>query len=314
MLQNINKLSERQYKSTIGIGKKDFQELTVIFSQISQDRKAAYYEEFEAYYDRKPSAGGTPVFALPSEQLFFTLFYLKNYPTFDVLGFIFGCSGKTAHENLYKFLPILEDALQQLEVLPKRTFDDVEAFIEFTKTEENLLIDATERLHHRKKKYEEQKKYYNGKQKDHTVKNTVISNTDQIVLFLGHTVPGAKHDYGLFKQEFPPEFPWFKQSEIWIDLGYLGFGKDYEPLSLNIPFKKPYKTKNNPDPKLTPEQKQHNTAVGSVRVKVENAIGGVKRFRILVQRFRNKSEMLRDKAIFFAAGIWNFSKGFSFSS
>ena len=225
MLQNINKLSQRQYKATIGLNKKDFQELTVVFSQINQQMKAVYYEEFEAYYDRKPSAGGAPIFSLPSEQLFFTLFYLKTYPTFDVLGFIFGCSGKTAHENLYKFLPILEEALRELNVLPKRDFKEVEEFIEFTKSEENLLIDATERLHHRKKNYEEQKKYYNAKQKDHTVKNTVISNKNQNVLFLGNTVLGAQHDYGLFKKEFPIQLPWFKHLNIWIDLGYLGFNK-----------------------------------------------------------------------------------------
>jgi hypothetical protein len=151
MLQDISNLSHRLYKSTIGLSKKDFKELTVVFSEVSQRMKAAYYEEFEAYYGRKPSAGGSPIFVLPSEQLFFTLFYLKTYPTFDVLGFTFGCSGKTAHENLYKFLPILQETLRELDVLPKRAFKDVEEFIEFTKSEENILIDATERLHHRKK-------------------------------------------------------------------------------------------------------------------------------------------------------------------
>jgi len=97
-------------------------------------------------------------------------------------------------------------------------------------------------------------------------------------------------------------------------LGYLGFDKDYETFSLHIPYKKPYKTKNNPNPKLTIQQKQHNTAVGSVRVKVENTIGGIKRYRILVQKFRNKCEKTRDDVIFIAAGLWNFAKGRSFSS
>jgi len=124
---------------------------------------------------------------------------------------------------------------------------------------------------------------------------------------------GATHDYRLLKEEFPPQYNWFKRLRVWIDLGYLGFAKAYQTKQLNIPFKKPYKTNNNPDPKLTPAQKEHNRQVSKIRVKVENAIGGAKRYKILEQRFRNKSEMLRDKAIFYAAGLWNFSKGFSFS-
>ncbi|MFT6707820.1 MAG: hypothetical protein ACJATF_002675, partial [Flavobacteriales bacterium] len=65
----------------------------------------------------------------------------------------------------YKFLPILEDALETLDVLPKRKFDSVKEFIEFTKNHKDILIDATERIHHRKKDYEEQKAFYNGKKK-----------------------------------------------------------------------------------------------------------------------------------------------------
>lgn len=313
MLQDIHNLSERQYKATIGIGKKDFQRLTAEFSECEQELKNRHYEEFQAFYGRKPSSGGKPAFKIPSEKLFLTLFYLKAYPSFDVLGFTFGCSEKTARTNVYKFLPILEICLKRLDVLPKRSFNSVEEFVEFTKAHENILIDATERLHHRKREQEEQKKYYNGKKKSHTIKNTVISNTSKIILFLGLTVLGANHDYSLFKKEFPPNLDWFSQLNVWIDLGYLGFAKDYVVKNLHIPHKKPYKTDKNPDPQLTDEQKAHNKAVSQVRIIVENAIAGIKRYHILVHKFRNKNEELRDKAIFMAAGIWNFSRGFSFS-
>lgn len=165
MMQNIHKLQDRQYKALIGLDKKRFNQLAVVFSECDLEIKAKHYEEFVDFYDRKPSSGGSPIFKLPSEKLFLTLFYLKTYPTFDVLGFIFNCSGKTAHENLYNFLPILLMALAKLDCLPKRDFDSVEDFINFTKTEKDLIFDATERIHHRKKDYEEQKKYYNGKKK-----------------------------------------------------------------------------------------------------------------------------------------------------
>lgn len=116
----------------------------------------------------------------------------------------------------------------------------------------------------------------------------------------------------MLKDEFSPEFPWFEKFSVWIDLGYNGFAKDYKCENLNIPFKKPYKTKNNPKPKFSLAQKAYNTSVSKGRVFVENAIGGIKRYNILEQKFRNKNEELRDKAIFLAAGLWNFTKDFSF--
>lgn len=313
MFEKIHNLTDREYRAVIGMSKKDFHELTAVFSECEQKLKNQAYEDFVEKYDRKPSAGGSPKFKTPSEKLFFTLYYLKTYPTFDVLGFVFNCKGKTAHENLYKFLPILEFALETLNVLPKRKFDSVEEFLTFVKEQEDLLIDATERIHHRKKDNEEQKEYYNGKKKAHTVKNTIIATTSQAVLFVGFTVLGAKHDYKMLQEEFPPLYEWFKKIAVWIDLGYIGFAKDYECEKLNIPFKKPYKTKNNPDPKLSSEQKAHNKLVSKTRVIVENAISGIKRYTILVQKFRNKSDELRDKAIFIAAGLWNFVKNFSFA-
>ena len=164
-MQDIQKLGDRQYKALVGLSKKDFMELAVVFSECRQEALGKHYEEFEAFYDRKPSAGGKPAFQTPSEQLFLVLYYLKSYPCFDVLGFTFNCSGKTAHENLYKFLPILEAALDKLDVLPERGFESADEFIEYAKSHGDIIIDATERLHHRKKEYQEQKKYYTRKKK-----------------------------------------------------------------------------------------------------------------------------------------------------
>ena len=69
MLQNIHKLSERQYKATIGVSKKDFQQLTVVFSEYDQKQKNQHYQEYEAFYGRKPSAGGSPAFKTPSKPI-----------------------------------------------------------------------------------------------------------------------------------------------------------------------------------------------------------------------------------------------------
>ncbi len=46
-----------------------------------------------------------------------------------------------------------------------------------------------------------------------------------------------------------------------MDLGYLGIADDFIIQKLNIPIKKPQKSKNNPDPQLIDEQKEHNKTV-----------------------------------------------------
>lgn len=138
----------------------------------------------------------------------------------------------------------------------------------------------------------------------------MITNALKFVLYLGLTVKGKEHDYSLLKKEFDPSKSWFENLKVWIDLGYLGFDKDYECEQVNIPHKKPPKSKKNPKPELSSEQKEENRLLSKVRVVVENAIGGVKRFRILVDTYRSKDWTLLDKAIYIAAGLWNFKLKF----
>lgn len=125
-----------------------------------------------------------------------------------------------------------------------------------------------------------------------------------MIIFLGLTTQGSYHDYALLKEEFPPTQDWFKFLQILVDLGYLGMDKDYEG-DINLPHKKPRKTKTNPEPKLTEEQKTENTSLSKIRILVENAISGIKRYGILIQKYRNKRKNFEDDVIAIAAGLWN---------
>ena len=98
---------------------------------------------------------------------------------------------------------------------------------------------------------------------------------------------------------------WFEWLAIFVDLGYLGIEKDYGKPKINIPHKKPRKSKSNPDPTLTEEQKEQNRSMSKVRIFVENAIAGIKRYNILVQKYRNKRKNFEDDVIAIAAGLWN---------
>ncbi|WP_037326570.1 transposase family protein, partial [Runella zeae] len=84
----------------------------------------------------------------------------------------------------------------------------------------------------------------------------------------------------------------------------------YKFLSLKIPFKKPKKSKKNPYPSLTLEQKNYNKSISKKRVFVENAIAGIKRYHILINKYRGKSKEKFDESIELCAGLWNFKIDF----
>ena len=235
---------------------------------------------------RKIGGGRKSALGSPENQLLFILFYLKTYPTYDMLAFTFNISRGCAFASVQRLLPIVKHTQKNLNVLPKRTTDDPQ-------------------------KPARQKKHYSGKKGFHTVKNTTVSDTDKRILILGKTVPGSQHDYSLFKEEFDPKVDWFASTDASTDLGYQGIKTDYlSPEHIHIPHKKPRKSKQNPDPQLTRKQKRENRQIGRVRVLVEQAIGGMKVFRVLTIRLRNHLKHLADDFIFATAGLWNLKNSF----
>jgi hypothetical protein len=311
IIGNMNIRDDRQFKALTGISFDEFQQLLPVFTESYHELIQKRYESQQDLRQRKP--GGGQKGKLPSMELklFFILYYWKVYPTFDVLGLQFGLDRSKACTNVHSLWPVLERNLDKLGVLPARKFCCVEELRVAFGDVYDIFIDATERPHCRPKDQDEQQKKYSGKKKRHTVKNTVISTFSNWILFLGYTVAGSIHDYTLFKQEFPvdgskeEEIQWFEEFAIWLDLGYQGVKNLYKADEINIPNKKPRKSINNPSPSLTQEQKDQNRIISQMRVVVEHAIGGFKRFNILVQRFRNHLDGFVDIAVLLAAGLWN---------
>ena len=96
--------------------------------------------------------------------------------------------------------------------------------------------------------------------KQHTLKNTVMSLPDKCIVFLGRTLSGHHHDSHRLQQELPPHLDWCTDIHVRVDLGYLGIQADYRGDQIDIPTKKPRKSKKNPSPALSAEQKAENTA------------------------------------------------------
>ena len=134
-----------------------------------------------------------------------------------------------------------------------------------------------------------------------------MSLPEKFIIFLGRTFSGHHHDYSMVKQEVPPELDWFADIHVRGDLGYLGMPSDYQSERIDIPTKKPRKRKKHPNPQLSDEQKAANTALSQVRIFIEHAIGGMKRYNILVEVFRNRKVDFEDDAVGICAGLWNFA-------
>lgn len=103
----------------------------------------------------------------PEKKLFFILFYLKTYPTFDVLGFHFGLSGGHAHAHVDKLLPVLSRALSNLNLMPLRQAADSAEFRQALEKYKHIAIDGVECPCVRPQDDTAQEEHYSGKKKTH---------------------------------------------------------------------------------------------------------------------------------------------------
>ena len=130
----------------------------------------------------------------------------------------------------------------------------------------------------------------------------VLSTPAKRIKYLSYCYHGSTHDFTLLKEELPPdEGDWFKDSKVHVDLGYQGIAKRYACAKLYIP------TKKRKGEELTKKQKKKNRQKSRKRIVVENAIGGMKRYRFLSDRCRCHSIQLYNKISGIAAGLWNYN-------
>ena len=297
MLRIDNALgSDRVLKALTGLSIVEFIDLTARFEVVLDHRPRPHPAKKR---QRQPGGGRKPRLSSAADKLFFILFYVKCYPTFDVAGFLFDVHRAQPHRWVHTLLPVLEQTLGEAVVLPERKIDDVAVFFERFPHVKNLFIDGQERPTQRPKDPDAQKVHYSGKKKRHTRKNIVVSDEHRRILFLSPTAAGSQHDYTLFKEsDFPDQVP----DEVcsWVDLGFQGMATTYPQLNVVIPDKKPK------GGELTEDQKGLNFLNASVRVVVEHAIGGVKRLNVIAQTYRNRTETLADQFMVVACGLWNY--------
>ena len=289
---NIPKLSRdpRAMKALTGLSYQEFTNLLPTFEQAILDIQ-------RQKPNRQRKVGGGKKGKLPTveSKLFFILFYIKTYPTFDVLGFMTDRDRGKCCRSVQILLRALKKTLGREIVLPERKINSVEEFLEKFPEVKDVFMDGTERRIQRPKNKKRQNKLYSGKRKANTRKNVIVSDENKRILFLSPTKSGRRHDKRIVDKailKIPDDVG------KWADTGFIGLDKLYENVVL------PKKgTKKCP---LTWSDKVNNRVVSSFRIVVEHALSGIKRFRILTDTLRNKIGMFDDMVMEIACGLWNY--------
>lgn len=197
--------------------------------------------------------------------------------------------------------------------MPVREFDSPGHFDEVFAEADELLIDGTEQPIQRAKSDAKQREAYSGKKKRHTDINLVISTPDRYLHYVSYCYVGKENDMGVLLSEFDPRYCWFAGHTGVVDLGFTGLGNHYEFAELVIGKKRPRKKKGQPRRELSAGDKLLNRAVSKRRIYVEHAIGGMKRYRYLLNKCRTHLYSLKNKIMGICAGLWNYHLTYSSS-
>ena len=239
------------------------------------------------------------------DKLLFILIYLKQGQLQEAHATLFGMHQPDANQWIHLLHRLLNETLADLGELPARQAEELAqrfepAEIQETETEVMLFFhDGTERPIVRPKDQQTQQLYYSGKKRQHTLKNIVLINAYCKIILLTLTCEGKKHDKKA-TDEAAYDLP--DGSALYQDTGFQGF--TLAGVTIIQPKKKPRGRE------LTADDKENNRLISRIRIRVEHAIGGVKRYRIVKDKLRNWTHNFRDKVMETCCGLHNFRLNF----
>ena len=151
--------NDREWRATTGMDERRFLLLLEIFepAYVSVHGRRIEY--------RVADSPEKLTFITYKSLLFFTLFSLKSGLTYDLLGFVFHLDVSNAKRNQSMGLEVLQKALRDADLLPKRLFATAEEFALHFQGHRAVILDGTEQRMQRPGDQEEQKSCYSGKKK-----------------------------------------------------------------------------------------------------------------------------------------------------
>ena len=250
--------------------------------------------------------GGRKAKLVLEEQVLVGLMYYRLYVTQMLLGYLFDLDDSNVSRLIGELRPLMQAVLplpaqeMLLFAQPKKRIGSLDELLKKHPELKEVLVDATEQEIQKPKDKARRKSRYSGKKKKHTLKTQVTTTPDGLFLHVSRSIEGRVSDITLLRgsglmRELPPELA------VRVDRGYDGIAKDYPQRCVEQPHKA---RRNRP---LDLVQKLANSIQNSARIKVENALAHLKRFKLLANIYRGP-ESSYDDTFLTIAGLHNFRK------
>jgi len=273
----------KAFPALTGLTRDEFDRLFVAFEAAADALRAACTHTKRGSRRRKRAAGAGRRHTLaPRTRLLLALVWLRVYPTYELLGWLFGLDKSNAWHNA-------QDVLEILDTMTDFPFDRPDPERRKLQTPEavmgafpevRVIIDAKEQALHRPAGWEAQKPFYSGKKKRHTIKNQVACAPSGRIVSVSTTAPGRTHDLTVLRYNgLLDRLP--AGAGAMTDKGYIGVATDAGARPAVTPVRA---SKNHP---LTDEQKASNRVINRCRVVVEHVMAQLSRFQVLRQMFRS---------------------------
>jgi hypothetical protein len=234
----------------------------------------------------------------PADQVLLTVVWLRQYPTQEVLGFLFGVSDSAALRAVARCLPLLERAGRDAMRMPDPGRGHRKTLPRLIADTPGLavLVDTFEQPVQRPRR--RQRAYYSGKKKRHTLKSQVaVDEESGRFAHVAPSRPGPWADFKVLKRSgLRRALP--RGVGVIGDLAYVGVA-GWHPDGLGAtPRRKP------PGRDRPAVDRRYNRAVSRRRIGVEHAIGRLRRFQAVTQvdRHHRRGHTERVRAV---AGLVN---------
>ncbi|NDV97524.1 hypothetical protein D0T84_21905 [Dysgonomonas sp. 521] len=293
-----HKNNPKSFRALTGLTHIQFLHLLPYFEAAHDD----YLSEYELNGKRRRNLRSFCIYKnspLPSvsDRLFFILVYLKNNPLQEYHAACFGMDQKHCNTFVHCLNHVLRLSLETMGLVPAQTDKELsDRLSELSKdgtVQPILLHDGTEREIPRPVDPDEQKEQYSGKKKRHTVKNAVVVTVSCLILFVSQTVSGKTHDKKIADTMYSFSVPCI----LYQDTGYQGYMP--EKVTIIQPVKK------RKGKVLSDQEKEFNTEVSRIRVRVEHAIGSAKFMRIVKDECRLKANRFVERIFATCAALHN---------